>query len=402
MPSTPIPRLPVLGWSTFSGAAEADTPCVLSLPGLTYTTSGRASILLALEALGVGPGDEVLVPTYHCPTMVAPVVHLKATPKFYPIDDTAGPLWAWLSSQDLSRVRVLLVAHFFGLPQPMAAVRKWCDDHRIALIEDCAHALFGKSGDRAVGAWGDLAIASLTKFLPIPSGGCLISNVPLPPPQLSVAASGSRLLLDTVEVGAKHGRLTGLNGLITTALGGARRAMGRTPPKPEEPVQAPAPESGGVFGIDAALAHRALPGAGRWLVKRAPRERIVSKRRERYQQDLHLLSNHTGLRPLIPELPAQCAPYVFPLWVDKPDPGYAELRSRRMPVSRWDWLWPGVPSLSADHGVPWSSHVLQLACHQDLTEADVETFAQVLLDLYKTPSAAVAKSASEPAALQGA
>ena len=41
-----------------------------------------------------------------------------------------------------------------------------------------------------------------------------------------------------------------------------------------------------------------------------------------------------------------------------------------MPVSRWDWLWPGVPDMAGDQGKTWSHHVLQVHCHQDMTDED--------------------------------
>jgi perosamine synthetase len=116
------------------------------------------------------------------------------------------------------------------------------------------------------------------------------------------------------------------------------------------------------------------------MARRLPRERIVSKRRQNYE----FLSQHTsgfaGLRPLLPHLPADCAPYVFPLWTEHPDPGYTELRRLGMPVFRWDRVWPGVPRMAEDHGLRWSHHVLQLACHQDMTALDLQTLVkQVLL-----------------------
>lgn len=381
-----IPRLPVFGWSTLTGPANADMPCMLDLPGARYTTSGRASILLALESLGVGPGHQVLLPTYHCPTMVAPVVHLKAEPVFYPIGPTGAPSMDWLNAQDLRRVRVLLVAHLFGLPQPMAAIRAWCDQRGIALLEDCAHALFGQSGERPIGAWGDLAIGSLTKFLPVNLGGCLVSNSAAM--VLSLRASSpvasARLLVDAIEIATEHRRLWGLNHAVPAAMAmarGLRGAPARPQPAPET-VPASLPELGALGGIDATLAHQALPGLGRWMAAHIPRGRIAEARRQRYAQFAQRLSGHKGLRPLMPELPENCAPYVFPLWVDQPDPGYARLRSLRMPVSRWDWLWPGVPRIEGDQGTIWSRHVLQLACHQDLTDADLSRFTQVLFDLY--------------------
>lgn len=402
MTTHPIPRLPVFGWSTLTGSDEASVPCMLDLPGAIYTTSGRASILLALEALGIGAGHEVLLPSYHCPTMVAPAVHLNATPVFYPITETGAPDLAWMASRDLSRVRVLLVAHFFGLPQPMDIIRAWCDERGVALLEDCAHALFGRSGARPIGAWGDLAIGSLTKFLPMSTGGCLVSNKCDALPELKTPAvrAGARVLFDGFEVAAQHGRLAGFNSILPGALAAARRLRGRVPAEAmsSASMPAPAPDLGALSGIDAALAHQSLPGVGRWMATSIPRGRIVDMRRQRYRQLAQQLSGHQGLRPLMPELSHECAPYVFPLWVDAPDPGYGQLRALRMPVSRWDWLWPSVPRIDGDQGVIWSHHVLQLACHQDISDADLSRFVEVLLDLYATAPASVRTRAA--AALQ--
>jgi aspartate/methionine/tyrosine aminotransferase len=85
----PLPRLPVLGWAAFAGERQAPLPSVLDQRNVLFTTSGRAAIALALRALGVAPGDRVLVPTYHCPTMIAPVVSTGADPRSIPSRRTA-------------------------------------------------------------------------------------------------------------------------------------------------------------------------------------------------------------------------------------------------------------------------------------------------------------------------
>ena len=141
---------------------------------VVFTSSGRAAIALALRDLGIRPGDRVLVPTYHCPTMIAPVAAAGATPLFFPLDEKGTPRIAELAKWDLSRVRAMIAAHYFGLPQPMARIRQFCDDRGIALIEDCAHAMFGEADGKPIGAHGHYAIASLTKFLPTVDGGCLV------------------------------------------------------------------------------------------------------------------------------------------------------------------------------------------------------------------------------------
>ncbi len=382
-----IPRLPVFGWQALRGGPAA-MPCMLDLPRLQYTTSGRAAILLALEALGVGAGHQVLVPTYHCPTMVAPVTHLGATPVFYPIDAHGTPRLDWMHAQGMTQARALIAPHYFGLPQPMGRIKAWCTDHGLALIEDCAHALFGHAEARPVGAWGDVAIGSITKFLPVPEGGCLVLNQPLASARLQAAGAAvqAKALLDLLEVGASQRQLAGLNGLINGTLAALRGLRGQTAdaPPPGTPPYATTggQASGAELLIDAPLAHRRLSRVCASLAQRLPRERVVQRRRSNYVLLARALEGHAGLRPLLPTLPDDCAPYVFPLWVDQPDPGYAALRRLGMPVFRWDRLWPGVPHWPDDHGRHWSHHVIQLACHQDLDPAALARFVHHVLHLY--------------------
>jgi dTDP-4-amino-4,6-dideoxygalactose transaminase len=381
----PIPRLPTFDWDTFSGPKEASTPCLLTLPKARYTVSGRASILLALEMLNIGPGDKVLVPTYHCPTMIAPVVALGAQPIFYPIESNGAPDLQWIKQHHDTNIRGMLAAHFFGLPQPLAAIRHWCDQQGVRLIEDCAHSLFGMSGDRAVGLWGDLAIASLTKFLPVPEGGCLVNNLatgPLPVLHKRTFNGQIKAAFDIIHAGVTYGRLTGLGRLVN----GASQVRSLLKPMPNRPGLPPDGHHDDVaddnVNIDLPQAHQELTTTSRWVAQHAPRGRIVQRRRENYTFFTQTLSGLAGVRPLLPRLPDHCAPYVFALWVDQPDPGYAELRRLGFPVSRWDRLWPTVPALEGDFGTTWAHHVLQLACHQDLTSKELNHMAASLKQIF--------------------
>lgn len=377
----PTPRLPVLDWNTYSGKQLSATPCLLTLPTVQFTTSGRAAILLALEMLGVGPGDKVLVPTYHCPTMIAPIVARGAQVVYYPLDVSGAPELEWIKNADIERVRAILVAHFFGLPQGLGPVRMWCDQQGVRLIEDCAHSLFGSSDSRPVGRWGDLAIASLTKFLPVPEGGCLVINtVQSPVPNLDQPSTLRQLKagIDIIHAGVNHGRLKGFRSLVNGAfkLLGVFRANKPLPQGTSDLLLSDG------FTIDVAQSHQALTHACRWTAQHVPRERIVSRRREHYLVLARALSGLSGMRPLRAHLPENCAPYVFPLWVDQADPGYAELRRLEFPVSRWDRLWPTTPAIEGDSGAQWSKHVLQLACHQDLSPNELKEMVDTLKRVY--------------------
>lgn len=394
-----IPRLPVLDWQTFSGPKNSGTACLLDLPESRYTNSGRASILLALEILEISTGDRVLVPTYHCPTMIAPISLRGAFPVFYPLNSDGSPDLAWIESQDLNGVRAVLAAHFFGLPQPLARLRTWCTQKRIYLIEDCAHALFGSSDGKAVGSWGDLAIASLTKFLPVPEGGCLVNNNPsAAQSKTSLRAPGLKseikAAFDILHTGIHHGRLKGLALPFELVLRGMRRLRRQSGARSEFQAEAsseqksPAQEA---YDIDLGMSHQELTAACRWVAQVAPRERIVAGRRAQYTFFAAAFAGAAEFHPLMPALPNDCAPYVFPLWVNDPDPGYFELRRRGLPVSRWDRLWPGVPSIEGDHGRAWSHHILQLACHQDLTPDELGRMVSLVKSVYSPSTRTTSK-----------
>jgi len=69
------------------------------------------------------------------------------------------------------------------------------------------------------------------------------------------------------------------------------------------------------------------------------------------------------------------------LWVDEPETAehaYAALRAAGCAVFRWDRAWPGVPHFPDDHGALWRHQLLQLLCHQDLTEAMLARTCDVL------------------------
>jgi perosamine synthetase len=375
-----------LAWKTFSGARNAALPSVLDAKHIRFTTSGRAAIALALRALGVGEGHSVLVPTYHCPTMIAPVVATGAKPVFFPIDDSGAPRLEDVPRSVVANTRALIAAHYFGLPQPMAALRAFCDAHGISLIEDCAHALFGLSDGRPVGRWGDFAIASLTKFLPVLDGGCIISPraiADLPQASPLSARDQIKILANVAEMGARYDRLPGANAVLSGVFSIATRL--RNKPLPSS-VLAGASARGSLLGdTEAAMfVERDASWWTRWTVKHAHRARIVTLRRRNYQQLAHLVAGIDGVRPLMPSLPDDAVPYVFPLLVERPQAIYAAVRAAGVPVFRWDELWPGCPVIAGDEGRKWASHVFQIGCHQELRPEDIAAIVAVLRTLVES------------------
>ena len=383
-----VPRLPVLDWQAFGIRGASDVLSVSDGSEHIFTSSGRAAIMLGLESLDVGKGDQVMVPTYHCPTMVAPIIAVGAEPVFYPINERGE---AQLESvyADTGTVKAVIVPHFFGIPQDMSHIRAFCDQRNIALIEDCAHCFFGLGGTRVVGHWGDIAIASLTKFFPVPAGGILaFPQGASRKPQLKSPGlvNEFKAVIDILETAAGAGRLWGLGPLLR-GIFSLKRSLrrnvsgGETSPHISDVV---APEA---LGFDVVLAHRAPEWICRWMPSITNRRRLAECRRENYRKLASVLSGHQGFAPLFPMLPSDAVPYVFPLRVDQPDGKYHKLKGLGLPVFRWNWLWPETPAIAGDSGLAWSSEVFQLACHQDLTEEELDCICSTVIRICSAPAA---------------
>ena len=392
-----LPRGPVLDWSSFTQGEPSALSSVVELRHTALVTSGRAAIYQALRALHLAPGSTVLVPSYHCPTMVAPVVVAGLHARFFGLRLDGLPDLDRIDPECAALAKAMIVSHYFGRSQSLAEVRQWCDQRGIALIEDCAHCFFGQAGDRPIGAWGDYATASLTKFFPVPEGGLLASNtralpaLALAPPSLKAQLKG---WLDVLELASQHHRLAGLGHLMRPLfrLKNVRRAP---PSAPSARAGAPTPDTM-LADSDMARVAQAPLWATR-VLSALPRARMVAQRRQNFATYARHFEAVPGARPLFAlGKPAStpAAPYVYALWVDDADRVYQALREQHLPVFRWDRIWPGTPTLAGDQGPLWSRHVLQLLCHQDLSEADVVYTSRAILALLTVP--ANAPSAAGP------
>lgn len=366
-----FPRGPILDWSGFARTKTIVPPSVADLPQHVVTTSGRAALYQALLQLALPIGSRVLIPTYHCPTIVAPVLLAGLAVEFYTLRANGLPDLAAIDVRKNGKYGAIIVPHYFGLPQSLAEVRAWCDRHGVALIEDCAHCLFGFAGEQAIGAWGDFATASLSKFLPVPEAGLLASaRRKISPFELDRRAFAEQIkgVVDVLEVSGMHKGLRPLDfpinllsGLKNVRRQAASVSVTDSPLFPEDMMR--------------------LCDMGRirlkplWISKVV--DAIVSKGSNIDQRRTNFLTYLDAFRvserahPLFSTLPDNAVPYVFPLWVDDPDRVYAAIRARQLPVLRWDRLWPGTPEFAGDFGGYWSRHVLQLLCHQSLSSFDV-------------------------------
>ncbi|MEU4999968.1 DegT/DnrJ/EryC1/StrS family aminotransferase [Streptomyces sp. NPDC021622] len=130
--------------------------------------NGTNAVKLALEALAIGAGDEVItVSNTAAPTVVA-IASTGATAKFVDIDPATYLMdTAQLASAITERTRCIVPVHLYGQCVPMAPVKEIAAAHGLAVVEDCAQAHGARQGGRMAGTFGDAAAYSFypTKVL---------------------------------------------------------------------------------------------------------------------------------------------------------------------------------------------------------------------------------------------
>jgi len=375
-PPSPIPLAPVLSGASFRSAGHGPVSSILDVGAVRFVTSGRVAIALALIQMRLAPGDEVLLPAYHCASMVEPVIWSGAAPVFYRIHADTSVNLDDLATKLTPRTRMLMATNYFGFPQDLAALRAFCDAHRLWLLEDCAHSFLGQFQGRPLGSYGDFAIASSMKFFPVYEGGCLVSaRHPLSTVRLRSAGLGfeAKVAINTLEDGSRYHRLGMLRHLLAlpmslkTALW--RRLKARNPARAQP--MSPGSSDGG-FSFDPAWLDKRSSLFSRLMLKLVSRRRMGALRRCNYLRLQEALAGLPGCRPLFAALPEHVYPWVFPLWLDAPERVFPELKRAAVPVLRFgEFLWPGVDAGVCANSVELSRRVLQFPCHQELKDEEL-------------------------------
>lgn len=150
-------------------------------------SSGTAAIHLAIILLGVGPGDEVIVPSFTFSATVNPVVYQHATPVFIDSEKETWNMDPELLEKAIKdkrqgaknkSIKAIIVVHLYGMPANMDDIMAVAGKYGIPVIEDAAEALGSKYNGKFLGSFGDFGVFSFNgnKIITTSGGGALASD----------------------------------------------------------------------------------------------------------------------------------------------------------------------------------------------------------------------------------
>lgn len=151
------------------------------LEQLICLNSGTSALHLALDLIGVGPGDEVILPAQTFVASGLAILYCGATPVFADIGYEDGNIDPASVAQKISpRTKAVMAVHWGGYPCDMEALKQLCREKQLYLIEDAAHALGAAYRGRMIGSISDITCFSFQaiKHLSTGDGGAIVIKDP--------------------------------------------------------------------------------------------------------------------------------------------------------------------------------------------------------------------------------
>ena len=143
----------------------------IGVPYSVALSSGTAGLHIGLQALGVGEGDEVILPSFTFIAAANAIRYLRATPVFADIDARTLNISPDAIERAITpKTRALIVVHTFGYPAEMDPILQIARQHGLFVIEDACEAIGAEYCGRKIGSFGDVAVFSFYPNKPITTG----------------------------------------------------------------------------------------------------------------------------------------------------------------------------------------------------------------------------------------
>jgi dTDP-4-amino-4,6-dideoxygalactose transaminase len=370
-----IPAWPSLNPAYFvKPEVREGAPFPLENSRTNYFYVARNAIYRVMRSLKL-EGAVVLAPDYHHGNEISAMKAAGVNIRYYPVQknlDADFDAIARLCDAG-PKPRALYVTHFIGWPQPMDIVRRFCRDHRLTLIEDCALSFMSELDGKPLGSFGEYSVFCLYKSLPLPNGGVLVSNSSAPEnidclqpcSALSVSGRSAELMLQWIR--ARSNIVGKALFACKRVIGGAlnERKVRRTPV--------------GDTGFDISAANTGMSRVSQKLLARFHYNSIRETRRRNFKVVEESLRGRARLLEI--ELRQGVCPLFFPLLVKEKHAASIALLDRGIETVEF-WNEGDQDAHCENSGAEFlRRHVLEIPIHQDLTAADAAFVADQIVKL---------------------
>ena len=284
-----------------------------------FTYKARGAIHSILASLKKSQkGNKVLIPAFHCPTVVQPVLLAGFDVEFYQINLDLTIEFDDLYKRLNNNIACVLIINFFGFEQELGDLNTRCKTSDSLILEDCSHSLYNRNPIRMTGNRGDVSVFSFWKMIPsFVGGGYKVSSKlnfePSVGHKLSMM-SQIKIIKNNVEQilnnlpdknifkviynaleNLRRFSIKGLSHSITSQIN-SRKMLGKYP-------------------IISSYFSDNIPWSSRLIIQKAPIAQHVDKIIANYNMMFGLLQENKSITPLLKKLPEQICPWCFPVLI---------------------------------------------------------------------------------------
>ena len=352
--------------------------------------NARAALYHLARSLGRTGRRTILLPAFHCPSVVVPILRAGMRVAFYRVDRNLG-----IDLDDVRRrldddVAAALFINYFGFPSAFEPLLGELRARGVFVIEDCAHSCVSSDPLALSGRRADAAVYSFWKLVPSVAGGglWLSAGTPMEFPVLRRAP-----LSDSLKRAKRLGEQVifglGEDSMLARAYAWAERSRVKARAfiagavAPSQPPGAAAPAESYEYFFSERLAGSRLPWTAEKIMSRADLATLIGARRRNYETLANALDGVTPFPSMLPALAPRISPLAYPIVV--PDRSSHDLRLRARGVPVWTFgstlhrvlfevAAPGV----IEDAKYLSDNVLLLSIHHMFNARDMIHFADVI------------------------
>jgi perosamine synthetase len=350
-----------------------------------YTYNARAALYQLLRAMPRNGREIILLPAYHCATVVEPVLQAGWKVRFYRIRLDLSIDLDDLKQRLSNDVAAILVIHFFGFSAPLNDILRLRQQFGCYVIEDWAHSFLQGPNVHVPGEDGDFALLSFYKHAPCFAGGGLRVNTPVSwwiAPQQKTSWQQSAFITKRLIEQAIDNAPSGLAKHIFQEI---EQWRVRNKDVMRQISSGPSPKPAQEFSEK--LAMSSIPWLSRKVLEAAPWSTIYLARRHNYESLARRLEENPFLRIIFPRLPPNVCPWAFPVWLPFRSEHDVQLRAAGVPLFTFgEVLHPAIEQCDGptrDDAESLSKHLLLLSVHQNLGSQDMERIAKLMNNFYR-------------------
>lgn len=378
---------PTLRWNDLGRSRPEWKNLLARVPGFRYTYNARAALFQLLSALPHDRRNVILIPAFHCVTVVEPALRAGWLVRFYHVRTDLTVDLEDLRRQISPEVGAILLIHFLGFPGPVREVVEIARESGCPVIEDWAHSFLQGPEPHFPSVMGDYAIFSFYKHAPSFAGGGLIASTPEPfqlPPQHKVgwrhdAVIAKRFAEQIID--------NSPGGPLRTFLQSVERWRVRRKTRGAPPSGGSETTTGLAYQFSLELARATIPRISLKVLEASHWKAIFETRRSNYLFLARELPKNNSICMLYPKLPPEVCPWAFPVWLPARSKEDFRLRAAGVPLFTFgETLHPaiaGAGEQAREDAQELADCLLLLSVHQGLNIKHLEHTVRVVTEFYR-------------------